>query len=110
MQYKYIFGKVTFIEKRLSKDTNDICADGSLHDLFFINVSSLNVQLKGERRDQHPEEAGRRFEEAGVGKVKLPCETRRADRHSTLEEFREMCETILDCLTAISNNEGNKIM
>ena len=26
----------------------------------------------------------------------------------TPEEFREMCEAILDCLTAISNDESNK--
>ena len=30
------------------------------------------------------------------------------DRHTTLEEFREMYEAILDCLTAISNNKGTK--
>ena len=44
----------------------------------------------------------------GAGKVKLLCETRRVERHTTLEEFREMSEDILDCLTAMSNNEGNK--
>ena len=59
------------------------------------------------RRDQHPEKAWR-FEEVVAGKVKLLCETRRVERHNTLDEFREMSEDILDCLTAILNHEGNK--
>ena len=42
------------------------------------------------------------LKEVGVGKVKLLCETKR------LEKFLEMHKTILDCLTAISNHEGNK--
>ena len=40
--------------------------------------------------------------------MKLLRETRWPERHTTLEEFREMYEAILDCLTVTSNNEGNK--
>ena len=58
-------------------------------------------------RDQYPEEA-RRFEELCVAEVKLLCETMWAERHTTLGEFREMYEAIIDCLTASSNNEGIK--
>ena len=48
------------------------------------------------------------LKKVGVGKVELLCETIWVERHTTLEEFREMFEAILECLTAISNNESNK--
>ena len=44
------------------------------------------------------------FVEVDVGKVKLLYETKWVERPTTLEEFREMNEAILDCLTAMLNN------
>ena len=48
------------------------------------------------------------MKEVGVGQAKLLCRT--GGWNDTLHwgEFREMYENILDCLTAISNNEGKK--
>ena len=46
--------------------------------------------------------------EMGLGKLKLLCEATWVERHTTLEEFREIYEAFLDCLTATSNNEGNR--
>ena len=61
------------------------------------STEEINIQRKRES-----------LKEVGVRKVKLLCETRRVERHTTLEEFREMYEVNIDCLTAISKNEGNK--
>ena len=40
-------------------------------------------------------------------KVKLLCETRWVERHTALEDFNEMYEAIIECLTAISHNEDH---
>ena len=75
--------------------------------LLFFKYKETTTTSAIYRRYQHP---GKRegMKEVGVGKVKLECEIRWVEQHTTLEEFGEMYEVILDCLTAISNNEGNK--
>ena len=40
-------------------------------------------------------------------KVKLLCETTWVERHRALEDFNEMYEAIIECLTAISHNEDH---
>ena len=61
------------------------------------STEEINIQRKREG-----------LKEVGVAKVKLLCETRCVERCTTLDDFREMNEVILDCLTAVSNNEANK--
>ena len=59
----------------------------------FTEAEEMNIQRKREG-----------LTEVTVGKVKLLCETRWVGQHTTVEEFREMHEAILDCLSAILNN------
>ena len=40
-------------------------------------------------------------------KVKVLCETRWVERHTTLEDFHQMYEAIIDCLDAIRLNEDS---
>ena len=72
--------------------------------IFSVDCSSRRCPF------QYTEEINiRRFEGSGCRNVETSVSTKAGGTtYSTLEEFREMYEAVLDSLTAISNYEGNK--